>query len=63
MVTASFTATSTCQNLFANITVQDNDPGGNLLLGVNGFGADSNIQVDDLTDPTLSAQALAQEAW
>ena len=60
VVTASFTATSTCQNLFANITVQDNDPGGNLLLGVNGFGADSNIQVDDLTDPTLSAQALAQ---
>jgi Bacterial Ig-like domain (group 2)/Divergent InlB B-repeat domain len=59
-VTASFTATTACQNQFANITVQDNDPGGNLVLEVNGFGADTAIQVDDLTNPALSAQALAQ---
>jgi Bacterial Ig-like domain (group 2)/Divergent InlB B-repeat domain len=60
IVTASFATTSACQNQFANITVQDNDPGGNLLLGVNGFGADNAVQVNDLTDPNLSAQALAQ---
>jgi hypothetical protein len=60
IVTASFTATTACQNQFANITVQDNDPTGNLVLEVNGFGADTAIQVDDLTDANLSAQALAQ---
>ena len=49
VVTAKFTATTACQNQFANITVQDNDPGGNLVLEVNGFGADTGIQVDDLT--------------
>jgi len=60
IVTASFTATSACQNQFGDITVQDNDPGGNLVFSVNGFGADTAIQVDDLTDSTLTAQALAQ---
>jgi uncharacterized repeat protein (TIGR01451 family) len=60
IVTASFTATAACQNQFANITVTDNDPTGNLLLQVNGFGADTAIQVDDLTDSKLTAQALAQ---
>jgi hypothetical protein len=60
VVTASFTATTACQNQFANITVQDNDPGGNLVLEVNGFGADTGIQVQDLTSTTLNAQALAQ---
>jgi hypothetical protein len=60
IVTANFTATSTCQNQFGDITVQDNDPGGNLVFSVNGFGADTAIQVDDLTDSTLSVQALAQ---
>ena len=29
-------------------------------LDINGFGADSAIQVDDLTDPALNAQTLAQ---
>ncbi len=60
IVTASFTSTTACQNQFANITVQDNDPGGNLALEVNGFGADAAIQVSDLTDPALTAQVLAQ---
>jgi hypothetical protein len=60
IVTASFTAATACQNQFAKITVADNDPTGNLLLEVNGFGADTAIQVDDLTDSTLTAQALAQ---
>ena len=59
-VTASFTATTACQNQFADITVQDNDPGGNLVLEVNGFGSDTAVQVNDLTNPALSAQALAQ---
>ena len=59
-VTASFAATTACQNQFANITVVDNDPTGNLLLEVNGFGADTTIQVDDLTDANLTAQLLAQ---
>jgi hypothetical protein len=60
IVTAGFTATTTCQNQFANITVQDNDPGGNLALEVNGFGADAGIQVQDLTSAGFTAQALAQ---
>jgi hypothetical protein len=60
IVTASFTTTTACQNQFANITVQDNDPGGNLALAVNGFGADAGIQVEDLTNSALTAQALAQ---
>ena len=60
VVTTKFTATTTCQNQFANITVQDNDPGGNLVLEVNGFGADTGIQVQDLTSSALTAQALAQ---
>ncbi len=59
-VTAAFTTTSACQNQFATVTVQDNDPGGNLVFHINGFGADSAIQVDDLTDPALNAQTLAQ---
>ena len=60
IVTAKFTTTTVCQNQLGNITVQDNDPGGNLVLAVNGFGADAAIQVNDLTDSTLTAQALAQ---
>jgi uncharacterized repeat protein (TIGR01451 family) len=60
IVHASFTTTSTCQNQFGIITVQDNDPGGNLVLPINGFGADTGIQVNDLTDSSLTAQALAQ---
>ena len=60
VVTAKFTTTTTCQNQFANITVRDNDPGGNFVLEVNGFGADPGIQVQDLTSSALTAQALAQ---
>ncbi|MFZ3217102.1 MAG: choice-of-anchor L domain-containing protein [Candidatus Acidiferrales bacterium] len=60
IVHASFTATSACQNQYANITVQDNDPGGNLVFAVNGYGADTGVQVSDLTSANLSAQALAQ---
>jgi uncharacterized repeat protein (TIGR01451 family) len=60
VVTASFTTTTACQNQFAIITLQDNDPGGNLMLEVNGLGADTGIQVQDLTNSALSAQSLAQ---
>ena len=63
IVTASFTATTACQNQFANITVTDNDPTGNLLLQVNGFGADTAIQVDDLTDANLTAQRWHRAWW
>jgi hypothetical protein len=59
-VTASFTTTSACQNQFTHITVVDNDPGGNLVFPMNGFGADAAIQVNDLTSPALTATALAQ---
>jgi hypothetical protein len=59
-VFASFAATSVCQELGGTITVADNDPGGNLTINVDGFGADSGIQVSDLTNSALSAQALAQ---
>jgi uncharacterized repeat protein (TIGR01451 family) len=59
-INASFTTTGVCQNQVGNITVQDNDPGGNLVFPVNGFGADAGIQVDDLTDSSLTPQALAQ---
>jgi Bacterial Ig-like domain (group 2)/Divergent InlB B-repeat domain/Cep192 domain 4 len=59
-VTASFTTTSACQNQFTHITVVDNDPGGNLVLPMNGFGADAAIQVNDLTSSALTPMALAQ---
>jgi hypothetical protein len=59
-VTASFTTTSACQNQFTHITVVDSDPGGNLVLPINGFGADAAIQVNDLTSSALTPTALAQ---
>jgi uncharacterized repeat protein (TIGR01451 family) len=60
-VLASFTTTSTCQNLSANITVADDDPGGSPAISVNGFGADNGLQVDDMTNPAITALSLAQK--
>jgi hypothetical protein len=59
-VFATFKATQLCENQAGNITVADDDPGGNLIVSVNGYGADSGLQVDNLTNPALTAQALAQ---
>jgi Divergent InlB B-repeat domain len=60
-VFVNFTPTSICDYLgFGTITVADDDPGGNLELSVEGWGADSAIKVDDLTDSTLTPSALAQ---
>lgn len=60
-VFVSFKAASVCEDLgTGTITVADNDPGGNLVMTVEGWGADSAIQVDDLTDSKLTPAALAQ---
>jgi hypothetical protein len=57
----SFTPASVCQDLgIAEITVNDDDPGGNFAIKIDGHGADSVIKVDDLTDSTLTPTALAQ---
>jgi hypothetical protein len=56
----SFAATSVCQELLSNITINDDDPDGAVVIEVDGFGADSGLQVDDLTDAKLTATALAQ---
>jgi hypothetical protein len=56
----SFVATSVCQLLVSNITINDDDPLGPVTFEVDGFGADSGLQVDDLTDAKLTATALAQ---
>ena len=42
------------------MTVNDDDPGGNFQMTIHGWGADSVIKVDDLTDSTLTPTALAQ---
>ncbi len=60
-VSISFTATSVCQEMGTQlITVNDDDPGGNFQLQIDGWGADNAIKVDDLTDSTLTPTALAQ---
>ena len=60
-VFVSFPATTVCQNMGAGtITVADNDPGGSIVLDIQGWGADTVIKVDDLTDSTLTPTALAQ---
>jgi hypothetical protein len=56
----SFAATSVCQEFATTITINDNDPLGPVTFEVDGFGADSGLQVDDLTDAKLTATALAQ---
>ncbi len=59
-VQVSFTATALCQSVPGTVTVLDDDPGGSFVISVNGYGADAAIQVNDLTNSTLTAQALAQ---
>src|SRR5580692_11558154 len=57
----SFKPASVCQDLMDQIlTVNDDDPGGNFVMTIHGWGADSVIKVDDLTDSTLTPAALAQ---
>ena len=57
----SFLPTSVCQDeTDQSITVNDDDPGGNFVMTIHGWGADSVIKVDDLTDSTLTPTALAQ---
>ena len=56
-----FKPASVCQDLGTQIvTVDDDDPGGNFVITIDGWGADSVIKVDDLTDSTLTPTALAQ---
>ena len=56
-----FKPASVCQDLGDQIvTVNDDDPGGNFVMTIHGWGADSVIKVDDLTDSTLTPAALAQ---
>lgn len=56
-----FRPASVCQDFGDQIvTVNDDDPGGNFVMTVHGWGADSAIKVDDLTDSTLTPAALAQ---
>ena len=57
----SFLPTSVCQDeTDQTITVNDDDPGGNFVMTIHGWGADSVIKVDDLTDSALTPTALAQ---
>jgi hypothetical protein len=57
----SFKPVSVCQDETDQIlTVNDDDPGGNFVMTIHGWGADSAIKVDDLTDSTLTPAALAQ---
>ncbi len=57
----SFAPTSVCQDLGeGTVTAADDDPGGPLVVDIHGWGADTAIQVDDLTDSTLTPAALAQ---
>lgn len=57
----SFAATSVCQEMGTQlVTVNDDDPGGNFAITIDGWGADGVIKVDDLTDSTLTPTALAQ---
>ena len=57
----SFKPASVCQDQTDQIvTVNDDDPGGNFVMTIHGWGADSLIKVDDLTDSTLTPTALAQ---
>ncbi len=56
-----FKPASVCQDQTDQIlTVNDDDPGGNFQMTIHGWGADSVIKVDDLTDSTLTPTALAQ---
>ena len=56
-----FKPASVCQDETDQIlTVNDDDPGGNFVMTIHGWGADSIIKVDDLTDSTLTPAALAQ---
>ena len=60
-VSVSFAAASVCQYQgLGSITVADDDPGGPLNVSIEGWGADAGMQVDDLTDSTLTPTALAQ---
>jgi hypothetical protein len=59
-VLVSFTATSACEELDANITVADDDPAGDLVIQMQGYGSDTTFTLDDLTDSTLTPTALAQ---
>jgi uncharacterized repeat protein (TIGR01451 family) len=57
----SFKPASVCQDQTdQTLTVNDDDPGGNFVMTIHGWGADSAIKVDDLTDSTLTPTALAQ---
>ncbi len=66
--TVIYTPTSLCDGGETAITINDDDPAadnegdpaGTLVYTIEGYGSDSGMQLDDLTDTNLTATALAQ---
>jgi hypothetical protein len=57
----TYNPASACENSIVDITFADDDPGGDLVLTLESFGAGSGgIVTDDLRDTSLSAAQLAQ---
>jgi hypothetical protein len=63
-VVVTFISPSVCGSVDGFIEVANNDPildGANLEIEVEGWGSDGNFQFKNLTDPTLTAQQLANQ--
>jgi hypothetical protein len=57
----TYNPTSVCENSVVDITFTDDDPGGNLVLSLESFGAGpGGIVTDDLRDTSLTATQVAQ---
>jgi hypothetical protein len=57
----TYNAAIICEASTVNITFNDNDPNGPLVLNLNSYGAASDgLTTDDLRDTSLSATSLAQ---
>src|ERR1700678_3622170 len=57
----TYNPASACENSIVDITFADDDPGGDLVLTLESFGAGAGgIVTDDLRDTSLSAAQLAQ---
>ncbi len=62
-VVVTFISPSVCGSVDGFIEVANNDPvlDANLEIEVEGWGSDGNFQFKNLTDPTLTAQQLANQ--
>lgn len=66
--TVIYTPTSLCDGGGTTVTITDDDPAGDtndddpgsLIYTFEGYGSDSGMQLDDLTDSNLTATSLAQ---